>query len=203
MAFITSSPSEAVDYYLSTCDYSDSFGKIKKWLNSGISNPAKAWILVYGPHQYRIPNVNKEILVEKLDRAMPWADSFPDFESIYLKIKNILVPFQGRVTLYDISFRLGLSINVYPGKYVYITSGNVIENAKIILGLSKDPGIKRKKTDFPLWLQVLETWQIEDFLCHVIITGTPSELNFEFKEKNQKPFSKYPDEVKKELETLQ
>ncbi|MCH5238303.1 MAG: hypothetical protein J1E95_10995, partial [Muribaculaceae bacterium] len=96
-------------------------------------------------------------------------------------------------------YRLGLSLNILPEKYVYITSGKVIENAMIILGISKDPGIKRLKTDFPDWIQALSPFQIEDFLCHVKIEITPSGLIFKFKEREIKPFTNYPIDVKKEI----
>ena len=199
MGKICYSPEEAIQYYLKTYHYEEAFTICKLIKESDLNDHAKASILVLGRHQYRIPNAKKDILIETLETSKPWKEKFPDFEDIYSNIKQLLRHFNGRVTLYDISYRLGISLDLLPEKYVYITSGKVIENAMIILGISKDPGIKRLKIDFPHWIQTLSASQIEDFLCHVEIEITPTGMIFKFKERNIKPFTNYPIDVNKEI----
>lgn len=202
MAMTCYSTEEAIQYYIKTYHYEDAFTICKLIKESDSNDHAKASILVLGPHQFRIPNAKKDILIESLETSKPWKDKFHDFEDIYTNIKQLLIPFNGRIALYDFAYRLGISFDILPDKYVYITSKKVIENAMIILGISQDPGIKRLKTDFPHWIQALSASQIEDFLCHVEIEVTPSGLIFKFKElteRNIKPFTNYPIDVKKEI----
>ena len=190
---------EAVKFYSEHCDYSKGFDFIKKCIESDISNYSKAAVIVYGPHQTRILNDKKYDLTKKLEKNVPWQEKYLNFEDIYSKISSILNPFKGRVSLYDISFRLGIAINILPDSFVYITSLKVINNTKKILGIKSYPGIKRPRTDFPIALQTLESWQIEDFICHVEIEETPSGLIYTIKERPFKPFSNYPSEVIKEI----
>ena len=199
---ITDNLEEAVKFYSSYYNYSKGFDFIKKCIKSEISDYSKGAVLVYGDHQYCISLNKMENLNRILEKYQPWNKTFIDFENIYSKISVKLYPFKGWVTLYDISFRLGIGINVFPDKKVYMTSKTVIQNAKKILGLTKKIGLTILKTDFPLALQKLESWQIEDFLCRIDIEITSKGLIFKFKNRDSKPFSKYPADVMKEIKPI-
>lgn len=202
---VFNNPEEAIQYYLINygIPYGADLERKGKLFNSAMTDMSKSIILIYGPHQKRLKKTLKEYLVKKLEKFRPWKEPYFNFEEIYYIIKKELTGFNGIVTLYDISLLVGAATKNLPEKYVYITSSKVKNNAELILGISGKIDFRILKTSFPVWIQRLTAWQIEDFLCHVEIILSSIGYEFIFNEKGFKEWYFFPETVLKEIEVLQ
>lgn len=199
-------PVTAVDNYKKY--YSLHWTQVKEYyrdvFESGISDYSKAVAAIYGPHQKRIAKETLEKLSVLIEKAKPWEDTFQDFEELYSAIGKIVAGFNGLVTKYDISLRLGLGVNprVLPEDYVYLTSSTVRNNGSILLGVDRLRGVVRKKSDFPKWIQSLSAMEIEDFLCHVELVLLSDGLKIYVPPFLNKYSNFYPESVEDEIVTI-
>ncbi|MFD5021070.1 hypothetical protein ACFWMP_19365 [Paenibacillus sp. NPDC058367] len=181
---------ELVDKYLKTESlYRDRLNKYKKTTNL---NELLEYALPgadpdgeyqFDPHQYRISNkeeiyrriidtiLSNPNIVSSLNNPEKFEDVFDVFSNIR---KAKLAPGFGPLSVYDVSLRVAVSRGVFP-EVVYLHAG-ALKGAKQLLA-DDFKGKKNKYKDnrdhiyihhhcFPLEVQKLEAFQIEDFLCN-------------------------------------
>lgn len=131
------------------------------------------WWSYYRWHKDSLPKLKK--VVYENEEKLKTCKSFDDFLIMLYKLidetelKNSVL---GATLLYDIALVFGMSIGSLPTKVYANNRDKTQATAKVILG--KDYNIKKQKfkkhiifnvEDFPADMQVLEAYEIEDFLC--------------------------------------
>lgn len=116
-------------------------------------------------HQRRIgkgiTNKGAEKMLEKIDEI----GKCKTFDEVFLITEEVRKSIfkLGHLWSYDTALRIGFNLNLYPDK-VYIQSG--VKNGLKKIFKEKTPrGRTLPKNIFPLQLQKLEPYMIENFLC--------------------------------------
>lgn len=129
------------------------------------------------PHQYRINTHNFETYYNKLLSLENKVMNCKKFDEIYelfnaCKIKGI-----GSLTVYDVALRVSWNYNIHPD-FLYLHAGTKVGalNAGLIKkGDKKDKLTKNEIVEKCKWLENVEMYRIEDFLC--IYKNDPCEKN--------------------------
>lgn len=194
---------EAIKIYKDKKPYCLYLELIKDIIESDVSDYAKAIVLVYGPHQKRIPYHIKDKWVDRIEKQRLWENKYHVFENIFEDILKQIHPSQARIAPYDIALRLGYSLGIEPKEFVYITSEHVQKNARTLLGIKGKVEIKYPVSIFPLWIRELQPYEIEDFLCHVdkfIKNGDNWDIIF--KNLSHRYSDYYPQSVREEISKI-
>ena len=114
-------------------------------------------------HQYRIKIEALELSRKTLLHNKKKISSCKDFNSLLKLIETLLedVKGLGELYYYDTSLKLGSYLKIFPD-YIYLHRGTR-EGAKY-LGLDYKK-VYVNKSDLPNELQILEPYELEDFLC--------------------------------------
>ena len=110
---------------------------------------------------YKITNEGYKILKFKEEEF----NSSKNFEDIMFITNNVMkqIPRLGPLWSYDTALRIGFNLKIYPTN-VYLQTG-VIKGYKKIFNGTRPRKRCVEKLIFPQELQVLEAYEIENFLC--------------------------------------
>lgn len=113
-------------------------------------------------HQNRIPKETLEKFKKELKKQKGTILNCRTFDELLEISENSSVKGIGPLAEYDIAFRYGRQIGIYPDK-VYLHAGTKI-GAKN-LGIVKRGAKYLTKEELPAYLKAVEPWMVEDFLC--------------------------------------
>jgi len=116
-------------------------------------------------HQYRIGRVKCKIAADELIKHLDdlqVCKQFNDIFNITEQVKNEITGL-GNLWSYDTALRIGFNLKIYPNQ-VYVQSG-VIKGVKKIFNGKTPAGRSLPLNAFPDQLQVLEPYEIENFMC--------------------------------------
>ena len=121
-------------------------------------------------HQNRIPKETLEKFKKELKKQKDAILDCRTFNELLEISENSTIDGIGLLTEYDIAFRYGRQIGIYPDK-VYLHAGTRIGAKK--LGIVKRGAKYLTKEELPAYLKAVEPWMVEDFLC--VEKDDPSE----------------------------
>lgn len=121
-------------------------------------------------HQNRIPKETLENFKKEIKKQKEAISECRTFDELLGISENSTIDGIGPLTEYDIAFRYGRQIGIYPDK-VYLHAGTKI-GAKN-LGIVKRGAKYLTKEELPAYLKAVEPWMVEDFLC--VEKDNPSE----------------------------
>lgn len=125
-------------------------------------------------HQNRIPKETLENFKKEIKKQKEAISECRTFDELLGISENSTIDGIGLLTEYDIAFRYGWQIGIYPDK-VYLHAGTKI-GAKN-LGIVKRGAKYLTKEELPAYLKAIEPWMVEDFLC--VEKDDPSETALE------------------------
>ena len=121
-------------------------------------------------HLNRIPKKTLQNLKKEIKKQKEAISECRTFDELLGISENSTIDGIGPLTEYDIAFRYGRQIGIYPDK-VYLHAGTKI-GAKN-LGIVKRGAKYLTKEELPAYLKAVEPWMVEDFLC--VEKDNPSE----------------------------
>lgn len=122
--------------------------------------------IVRGGHQRRMTKEVEKKMITILKGQFLLSFQYQDFEDIYANVERLIgnVKGVGRLTLYDVSRRIGhvLVPSIYPKKYVYLSQGAKVGADKL---LGRPVQYREPTTVFAKFFGTLDSIYIEDILC--------------------------------------
>jgi len=115
------------------------------------------------PHQYRLKQVNLQLLADTLNQRSSEVLNAKTFDELYNVVASTAISGVGPVTIYDTANRIGKYLGLEP-EYIYIHAGTKVGLEKLI-GPTKLHKVTKNLLPEPFNTSDLSAAELEDVLC--------------------------------------